>query len=64
MIVWLAEHHVIYECTTIIGIFSTKELAQEAVDRHKTTLSFTDDSEWWVTKWHVDGHPMERAQRG
>lgn len=63
VIVWLAEHHVIHEDATVVGIYSTKDLAERAVDRHKTTISFTADSEWWVTKWYVDGHPLERAER-
>lgn len=63
MIVWLAEHHVIQEDTTILGIFSTRELAEKACDEHKATAAQCCDFEWWVTKWHVDGHPLERAQR-
>ncbi len=51
-IVWLAEYYTNYKDSYIVGIFSSEEKAQAAIDNNAENYYYSD--EWRITEYTLD----------
>ena len=69
MKVYILEHRYYYDDTSILGIFSSREKANEAlqkasgkkgqINKNNNTLSAYDNNQCWeIVIWEVDGPPF------